>query len=64
MGLLALAGGAGIVLYVFLWVTVPAGDPAQVADEERPASLRRIAPRLQGRVRKLPVRDVAIGSSC
>ncbi|MFF2624110.1 PspC domain-containing protein [Oerskovia jenensis] len=61
MGLLALAGGAGIVLYVFLWVTVPAGDPAQVADEERPASLRRIAPRLQGRVRKLPVRDVAIG---
>ncbi|MEK8225560.1 PspC domain-containing protein [Oerskovia sp. M15] len=25
MALLALAGGAGIVLYVFLWVTVPAG---------------------------------------
>ncbi|MBD7979898.1 ATP-binding protein [Oerskovia merdavium] len=61
MVLLALAGGAGIVLYVFLWVTVPVGDPAQAADEERPTSLRRIAPRLQGRVRKLPVRDVAIG---
>jgi signal transduction histidine kinase/phage shock protein PspC (stress-responsive transcriptional regulator) len=61
LALMALAGGAGIVLYVFLWVTVPAGDPAQVADEERPASLRRIAPRLQGRVRKLPVRDVAVG---
>lgn len=61
MALIALAGGAGIVLYVFLWVTVPAGDPAQAADEERPASLRRIAPRLRGQVRKLPVRDVAIG---
>jgi signal transduction histidine kinase/phage shock protein PspC (stress-responsive transcriptional regulator) len=61
MALIALAGGVGVVLYVFLWVTVPAGDPAKAADEERPASLRRIAPRLQGRVRKLPVRDVAIG---
>ncbi|OLT53502.1 histidine kinase [Cellulosimicrobium sp. CUA-896] len=58
---LALAGGAGVALYVFWWVTVPAGDPRAALEEERPASLSRLAPRLQGRVTRLPVRDVAIG---
>ncbi|MFC8922362.1 PspC domain-containing protein [Cellulosimicrobium sp. NPDC057127] len=58
---LALAGGAGVALYVFWWVTVPTGDPQAALEEERPASLSRLAPRLQGRVTKLPVRDVAIG---
>jgi signal transduction histidine kinase len=58
---LALAGGAGVALYVFWWVTVPTGDPRAALESERPASLSRLAPRLQGRVTKLPVRDVAIG---
>ncbi len=61
MGLLGLAGGAGVALYVFWWLTVPSGDPAAARDEQRPASLSRLAPRLQGSVRRLPVRDVAIG---
>ena len=60
-GLLALAGGAGVALYVFWWLTVPTGDPLAARDEQRPASLSRLAPRLQGSVRRLPVRDVAIG---
>lgn len=61
LALLALAGGAGVALYVFWWVTVPTGDPAAAADAERPAALRRLAPRLQGDVRRLPVKDVAVG---
>ncbi len=61
MALLALAGGAGVALYVFWWLTVPPGDPLAARDEQRPASLSRLAPRLQGSVRRLPVRDVAIG---
>nr|WP_069388017.1 ATP-binding protein [Cellulosimicrobium cellulans] len=59
--LLGLAGGVGVALYVFWWVTVPTGDPETARDEQRPASLSRLAPRLQGRVTQLPVRDVAIG---
>lgn len=61
MAFLGLAGGAGVALYVFWWLTVPSGDPAAARDEQRPASLSRLAPRLQGSVRRLPVRDVAIG---
>ncbi len=61
LGLLALAGGAGLALYVFWWLTIPPGDPRTALDEQRPASLSRLAPRLQGRVSRLPVRDVAIG---
>ncbi|WP_435738832.1 PspC domain-containing protein [Cellulosimicrobium sp. PMB13] len=61
MGLLGLAGGAGIALYVFWWLTIPTGDPRTARDEQRPASLSRLAPRLQGRVSRMPVRDVAIG---
>ena len=33
-------GGVGIALYVFLWVTVPEGDP--YAPDERPAHLSRL----------------------
>lgn len=61
MGLLGLAGGAGIALYVFWWLTIPPGDPRAALEAQRPASLSRLAPRLQGRVSQLPVRDVAIG---
>ncbi|GAA1714587.1 ATP-binding protein [Isoptericola hypogeus] len=62
---LALAGGAGAVAYVFWWVTVPAGDPRAVAAATEPTSLQRLAPRLrmQGPVAALPVRDVLIGAA-
>ncbi|NMR18967.1 ATP-binding protein [Cellulomonas fimi] len=57
----ALAGGAGIALYVFLWVAVPIGDPVSAAAEERPAVLSRLAPRLRAEGRTIPVTDIAIG---
>ncbi|WP_166845829.1 ATP-binding protein [Isoptericola sp. BMS4] len=62
--LLALAGGAGLVVYVFWWVTVPAGDP-RLAAAATPSSLQRLAPRLrmQGPVSALPLRDVVIGAA-
>ncbi len=59
--LLTPAGFAGPLLYVFLWVTVPAGDPAQAAVEQRPAALNRLAPRLSEQGRRLPVTDIAVG---
>jgi len=40
--LASLLGGVGVVYYVFLWLTVPAGDPADAA---RPAVLGRLARR-------------------
>lgn len=52
---------ASPVLYVFLWVTVPAGDPAQAAVEERPAALNRLAPRLAESQRRLPLTEIAVG---
>lgn len=74
MALLALAGGIGIVLYVFLWITVPAGDPRQVAHELDP-NARLAKPlvaddppgdgppaRVYEWVRKLPLRDIAFGA--
>ncbi|MFD6178407.1 MULTISPECIES: PspC domain-containing protein [unclassified Isoptericola] len=63
--LLAFAGGAGAVAYVFWWVTVPSGDPRQAAAAAAPTALQRLAPRLrlQGPVAALPVRDVLIGAA-
>ena len=55
------AAGAGLLLYVFLWVTVPVGDPAAVAAMERPAALTRLAPRLHAQGRTIPVTDIGIG---
>jgi signal transduction histidine kinase/phage shock protein PspC (stress-responsive transcriptional regulator) len=55
------AAGAGGVLYVFLWVTVPSGDPAEAAAQERPAALTRLAPRLTSRAGAVPVTDIAVG---
>ncbi len=57
----ALAGGAGLALYVFLWVTVPTGDPQLAAAEQRPAALARLAPRLRTGDRTVPVTDIAVG---
>jgi signal transduction histidine kinase/phage shock protein PspC (stress-responsive transcriptional regulator) len=56
-----LVGGAGLALYVFLWVTVPVGDPAQAAQEVRPPALTRLAPRLTRDDRMVPVTDIAVG---
>ncbi|HEY8719498.1 PspC domain-containing protein [Pengzhenrongella sp.] len=55
------AYGAGLALYVFLWVTVPTGDPAAAAGEERPAAMSRLAPRLRAEGRPVPVTDIGIG---
>jgi signal transduction histidine kinase/phage shock protein PspC (stress-responsive transcriptional regulator) len=74
--LLTWLGGVGVGLYVFLWVTVPVGDPA--ASDERPAALARLVRPTGGPVgparavgtapdapggatdRPLPVTDIAI----
>ena len=40
--LLALCGGAGVLMYLWLWALVPLEDPGE--DEEQPASVRRAAP--------------------
>ncbi len=59
--LLTLAGGTGVLLYLWFWVTVPVGDPTLVAAEARPPSLSRLAPRLRQPGRTLPVGEIAIG---
>jgi len=62
--LLAPFGGVGVALYAFLWLTVPAGDPAVAAVDERPGPLVRLARRQPVRdvpVRRWPVTDIAIG---
>ncbi|MBO3724820.1 PspC domain-containing protein [Actinomyces bowdenii] len=43
--LLALAGGAGLLLYLLLWVAVPAGDPWAEAWGTTAPARRRLAPR-------------------
>jgi signal transduction histidine kinase len=53
--------GAGLFFYVWLWITVPAGDPVDAAEDKRPAALSRLAPRLRVQGRRLPVTDIAIG---
>ncbi len=70
---LALAGGAGLAMYVFLWVTVPPGDPAQaarlVADPGRARGARPIADTTVEPVRRaitsvferLAISDIAVG---
>ena len=73
MLLLTFVGGVGAVVYVFLWTTVPAGDPAQAAAELRDPALSRLAPRqtaapaldasspLSRLLVRLPVRDILVG---
>lgn len=67
--ILALGGGLGVLVYVFLWATVPSGDPAAVAAEQRDPALARIASRgqqaweaeRQDRWSNVPVRDILVG---
>jgi signal transduction histidine kinase/phage shock protein PspC (stress-responsive transcriptional regulator) len=61
MVLLTAVGGIGPLLYVWFWVTIPVGDPVQVAVEQRPAALNRLAPRLRDPSRRIPVTDIAVG---
>lgn len=59
--LLVPLGGAGALLYVFWWVTVPSGDPRAAAEEARPAATSRLAPRLRQPGRRLPLTEIALG---
>ncbi len=56
--------GVGALLYVFWWLSVPAGDPADAAQEARPSTLVRLARRqaVLEPGRRLPVTDIAIGA--
>ena len=61
MALAALVGGAGVVLYVWLWITVPAGDPVVAALDQRAVAMSRLAPRLRTGAGDLPVAEIAVG---
>src|SRR5690606_11783690 len=61
MLLSVLAFGAGIVLYGWLWVLVPSGDPEDAAEAARPAASARLAPRLRRMGRVVPATDVVVG---
>lgn len=58
---LSLVGGVGVLLYLWFWVTVPVGDPHLVVEEERPATLTRLAPRLRQPGRSLPIAEIGVG---
>lgn len=74
---LMLMAGAGILFYVWLWITVPSGDPYQAAHEDRPAKVSRLAPMLpridvstddlddgsetSRKARRVPWTDLALG---
>lgn len=60
--LLVPLGGAGLLVYVFWWVTVPAGDPRDAAAQAQPAATSRLAPRLRDPGRGLPLTDIALGA--
>lgn len=53
----------GPALYVFWWLTVPAGDPAAAATEGRPTALTRLARRQHDAdpARRLPLATIATG---
>ena len=55
------ATGVGIVGYVFLWVTVPTGDPVRAAAEQRAPGLTRLARRPRLDPTTLPIKDIALG---
>jgi len=59
----ALLFGVGAVLYAFLWLTVPVGDPVEAATITRPAFLGRLARRqaVAGHPLRLPGPEVLAG---
>jgi signal transduction histidine kinase len=58
LALLVAVNGVGAVLYVFLWVMLPAGEPA----DPRPVSQVRLAPKLRQPGRRFPITDIALGA--
>lgn len=58
--LAALVLGAGLVLYLWLWLLVPAGDPADAAADEREPAAARLAPRLRQVTTTVPVTDLVV----
>ncbi len=56
--------GVGAVLYAFLWVTVPVGDPVAAAEIVRPAVLGRLARRQEaaGHPLRVPSPEVIAGA--
>ncbi|MBX9244667.1 PspC domain-containing protein [Actinotalea ferrariae] len=59
--LLTPIAAVGPLLYVWFWVTVPVGDPADAAAADRPAALSRLAPRLRDPGRGVPLTDIGVG---
>src|SRR5690606_3813059 len=57
----AMAFGAGLVLYGWLWVFVPAGDPAEAVGWARPSATVRLRPRLRRGGRAVAPGDLVIG---
>lgn len=55
--------GFGLVVYAFLWLTVPVGDPVEAAEITRPAFLGRLARRQaeSGRQLRVPGPEVLAG---
>lgn len=59
---LTLVAGTGPALYLFLWLFVPEGDPAEAARSAQPVSGQRLSRTLQERVQAIPVKDIAVGA--
>ena len=57
----SLVGGAGIAMYLWLWATVPAGDPVAAAQASRPAAGVRLAASPRRPMTGLPLPDIAVG---
>ncbi|MBK5250270.1 MAG: PspC domain-containing protein [Actinomycetales bacterium] len=57
---LAFVAGAGVAAYLWLWLTVPTGDPADAAAERRPTRFTRLVPRLRNPATARPLGDVAL----
>lgn len=59
--LASFALGAGIVLYAWLWLFVPQGDPGAAAREQRAPRDLRLAPRLQRVVATVSLTELIVG---
>ncbi len=55
------AGGAGAILYGFLWLTVPSGDPVEASRAARPVHQSRLARFVGSKTTTLDTRELALG---
>ena len=53
--------GVGVLLYLWLWLLVPPGDPAQAAADVRPTATARLAPRLRAVTGAISMTDLVVG---